>query len=145
MILDYHTPILTKEERLALNSLRDNTSIIIKEANKGSGVVVWDRKNYLKEAEKQLSDKETYEELSSDLVSPLISIVKGFLSRVKNRDDIPSETLEYFFITNPTHEGFICYLRSTNDCIMSQVDLIVDFLQKTFQFFRVSLKALSRL
>ena len=90
MILDYHTPILTKEERLALNSLRDNTSIIIKEANKGSGVVVWDRKNYLKEAEKQLSDKETYEELSSDLdlASPLITIVKGCLSRVKKRGDI---------------------------------------------------------
>ena len=88
---------LTKEERLALNSLRDDTSIIIKEADKGSGVVVWDRKDYLKEAEKQLGDKETYEELSSDPVSPLISIVKGCLSRVKNRGDIPNETLEYFF------------------------------------------------
>ena len=101
MILDYHTPILTKEERLTLNSLRDNTSIIIKQADKGSGVVVWDRKNYLKEAEKQLGDKETYEELTSDLVSPLTSIVKGCLSRVKNRDDIPSETLKYFFINKP--------------------------------------------
>ena len=85
---------LTKEERLALNSLRDDTSIIIKEADKGSGVVVWDREDYLKEAEKQLGDKETYEELSSDPVSPLTSIVKGCFSRVKNRGDIPNETLE---------------------------------------------------
>ena len=60
----------TEEERLALNSLRDDTSIIIKEADKDSGVVVWDRKDYLKEAEKQLGDKETYEELSPDPVSP---------------------------------------------------------------------------
>ena len=81
--------------------MRDDTSIINKEADKGSGVVVWDRKDYLKEAEKQLGDKETYEELSSDPVSPLISIVKGCLSRVKNRGDIPSETLEYFFINKP--------------------------------------------
>ena len=88
---------LTKEERLALSLLRDGTSVIIKEADKGSGVVVWDRKDYLKEAEKQLGDKETYEELSSDPVSPLISIVKGCLSRVKKRGDIPNETLEYFF------------------------------------------------
>ena len=50
---------LTMEEPLALNSLRDDTSIIIIEADKGSGVVVWDRKDYLKEAEKQLGDKET--------------------------------------------------------------------------------------
>ena len=89
---------LTKEERLALNLLRDDTSIIIKEADKGSGVVVWDRKDYLKEAEKQVGDKKTYEEFSSDPVSPCISIVKGCLSRVKNRGDIPNETLEYFFI-----------------------------------------------
>ena len=76
---------LTKEERLALNSLRDDTSIIIKEADKGSGVVVWDREDYLKEAEKHLGDKEIYEELSSDSVSPLVDIVKGCLARVKNR------------------------------------------------------------
>ena len=84
---------LTKKERLALNSLRNDTSIIIKE---GSGVVVWDREDYLKEAEKQLGDKEIYEELAWDPVSPLISIVKGCLSRIKNRGDIPNETLDYF-------------------------------------------------
>ena len=54
---------LSKEVRLALNSLRDDTSIIIKEADIGSGVVVWDREDYLKDAEKQLGEKETYEEL----------------------------------------------------------------------------------
>ena len=73
--------------------MRDDTSVIIKEADKDSDVVVWDRKDYLKEAEKQLGDKERYEESSSDPVSPLISIVKGCLSRVKNRGDIPNETL----------------------------------------------------
>ena len=71
---------LTKEELLVLKSLRDDTSIIIKEADKVSGVVVWDREDYLKEAEKQLDDKETYEELPSDPVSPSISIVNGCLS-----------------------------------------------------------------
>ena len=78
--------------------MRDDTSVIIEEADKGSGVVVWDREDYLKGAEKQLGDKETYEELSSDPVSPLISIVKGCLSQVKNRGDVPNETLEYSFI-----------------------------------------------
>ena len=34
---------LSKEECLLLNSLRDDTSIIIKEADKSLGVVVWDR------------------------------------------------------------------------------------------------------
>ena len=34
---------LTKEERQAIYSLRDDTLIIIKEADKGSGIMVWDR------------------------------------------------------------------------------------------------------
>ena len=55
----------------------------------------------MKEAEKQLGDKETYEELSSDPVSPLKNIVKDCLSQVKNGDDTPNETLEYFFINKP--------------------------------------------
>ena len=42
-----------------------------------------------------------HEELSSAPVSPLTSIVKGCLSRVKKRGDIPNETLEYFFINKP--------------------------------------------
>ena len=41
---------LTKGERNALYLLRDDPSIIIKEADKGSAVVVWDREDYLREA-----------------------------------------------------------------------------------------------
>ena len=43
---------LTKEERNALYNLRDDPTIIIKGADKGSAVVVWDREDYLKEASK---------------------------------------------------------------------------------------------
>ena len=45
--------------------------IVIKEADKGSAVVVWDKKDYLMETENQLPSKETYEEVSSD---PLFSL-----------------------------------------------------------------------
>lgn len=38
---------LTKEERLPINLLRDDTSIVIKEADKGLGVVVLDREDFL--------------------------------------------------------------------------------------------------
>ena len=45
----------TQEERKALYDLRNDSSIIIKEANKGSVAVNWDKEDHLKEAEKQLS------------------------------------------------------------------------------------------
>ena len=41
---------LTKGERDAVYSLKNDNSIIIKEADKGPAVVVWDREGYLKEA-----------------------------------------------------------------------------------------------
>ena len=62
-ILDIENPFikfnhLTKEEREPLYSLKDDTSIIIKGADKNSVAVVWDREDYLKEAYRQLVDKE---------------------------------------------------------------------------------------
>ena len=52
---------LTKEQREALYSLKDDTTIIIKGADKGSVVVIWDREDYLKEVYRQLDDKEVYD------------------------------------------------------------------------------------
>ena len=57
---------LTKEERDALYSLRDNSTIIIKGAGKSSVVIIWDRGDYLKEACKQLEDREVYQEVLND-------------------------------------------------------------------------------
>ena len=47
---------LSQEEWRAVRSLADDRSIVIKKADKGSCVVVWDRWDYIKEAEKQLGD-----------------------------------------------------------------------------------------
>ena len=60
---------LTKEEREAFYSLKDDPSIIIKGVDKGSFIVAWDKKDYLKEAYKQLDDKEVYEQVPDDLTS----------------------------------------------------------------------------
>ena len=92
---------LTREERNAMYALRDDNSIIIKEADKGSAVVVWDKCDYLAEASKQLNDKNVYEEISGDIVSPLIDTVRHCLARVKLRGDICNETMEYFFVDKP--------------------------------------------
>ena len=92
---------LTREEREALKTLRDDTSIVIKEADKGSAVVVWDREDYLKEADRQLKDPSVYQEMSGDFVSPLIRTIKHHLSNVKLNGDVGQETLDYFINDNP--------------------------------------------
>ena len=62
-----------------MRNLQSDRNVIIKtknkgqrKADKGSAVVIWDRSDYLKEAEKQLSDRSTYLEtkvIEKDLVS----------------------------------------------------------------------------
>ena len=47
----------TSEEWKALRSLADDKQIVIKKADKGSCVVIWDRDDYLVEAERQLKDE----------------------------------------------------------------------------------------
>ena len=46
--------------------LRDDASINIKEADKGSAVVVWYRKDYLRESNSQISDNDVYRKLKGD-------------------------------------------------------------------------------
>ena len=50
----------SKEEWQAMRALADDSTIVIKRADKGSCVVVWVRMYYLLEAGKQLSDTNVY-------------------------------------------------------------------------------------
>ena len=54
---------LTKDKWQALKNLTENRSIVIKPADKGSCVVVWDREDYLAEGYQQLNDESTYVEV----------------------------------------------------------------------------------
>ena len=57
--------------------MRDDSTIIIKGAVKDSVVLVWDRKDYLKEAYKQLEDREVYKEVSNDPNVLINTIIKA--------------------------------------------------------------------
>ena len=57
---------LTNSEQKALYDLKSDKSIVIESADEGSVVVVWDREDHIKEAEKQLDDEEVYEEVYND-------------------------------------------------------------------------------
>ena len=101
----------TKEERQAIYSLRDDTSIIIKEADKGSGIVVWDREDYLAEARTRVKDKDVNQELKGNVAGPHEKIIKSALRKVRNRKDISDETLDYFLVNSPRLGRFYLLLK----------------------------------
>ena len=92
---------LTKRERDTVYSLKNDNSIIIKEADKGSAVVAWDRDDYLRESKNQLNDKNVYKELSGNAEGPLEKVIKTVLKKIRDRRDISDNTLDYFLFNNP--------------------------------------------
>ena len=77
-----------KEEWQPVQSLGEDRFIIIKPADKGSCVVVWDREDYLLEGYKQLSDTSTYtyvevKKYNDKLLSQLTEKSNKFLNDYK--------------------------------------------------------------
>ena len=96
---------LTKEERDALYSLRGDSTIIIKGSDKSSVVVFWDRKDYLKEAYKQLEDREVSEEVSNDS-NVLVNTTIKALEKIRLRGDLSGDTLNYFVVEDTKFARF---------------------------------------
>ena len=89
---------LSKEEHLTLRSLQNDRSVVIKPADKGTAVVVWDRNDYLKEAERQLSDEKTYEEIritEKDQVE-LVEKSNDLFSNLRRKNVITENENNYF-------------------------------------------------
>lgn len=66
----------TKDDRNGMYGLKDDKSIINKGPDKVAAVIIWESEDYLKEAIKQLEDKEVYLELLNDPIALLSIILK---------------------------------------------------------------------
>ena len=89
---------LSKEEWRAIRSLADDRSIVIKKADKGSCVVVWDRNDYVLEAEKQLSDPSVYRDVSNNenILPKLSEATNKMFSSLRRKGFITEKQLNYF-------------------------------------------------
>ena len=94
-----------KEEWEAFYSLKDDPSFIIKGADKGSVVVACDRDDYLKEAYRQLDDKEESEQVTG-VPSVLANALIEALENIRLRGDLSKCTLDYFLVKDPKFARF---------------------------------------
>ena len=67
-------------------------------ADKGSCVIVWDRWDYIKEAEKQLRDSTHYEEINYDkkVLSQLVESSNKYFKKLNSRGYISYKEMKYF-------------------------------------------------
>ena len=125
-----------KEEWKAVRFVANDRDIVIKKADKGSCVVIWDRSDYIMEAEKQLNDKAVYKDVNfdKDLIPNLTAKSNRLFENIKRRQLISISVLSLRKLVICC----ICCLKSTNDYQMYLEDQsfqIAERLQKKYPNF----------
>ena len=120
---------LSREEWNAIRSLADDRNVVTKKADKGLCIVIWGRNDSLMEAEKQLSDKKVYQEVSNseNILSKLIEMCNKMFSSLKKRSYITEKQLKYFPMNIEIPQilvNSIFFPKLIKDCIMFQEDLL---------------------
>ena len=89
---------ISKEEWIAMRSLADDKSIVTKKADKGSCIVVGDRNDYLREAEKQLENPSMYRKgaFKEKILSQLVDCSNRCFKNLKMKGHITEKELKYF-------------------------------------------------
>ena len=88
----------TSEEWKALRSLADDKQIVIKKADKGFCVVIWDRDDYLPEAERLLKDENVYRNVNfkEKLIEDLTEYSNKIFKDLRRGGYLTEKQLDYY-------------------------------------------------
>ena len=131
---------ISPNERKAIKELRDNETIVIKPADKGSAVVILNREDYLTEGYKQLSDVNFYQKQDSDLTEKHRTEVQSFITKLYYEGEIDSSVMRYLtddhcktarlYLLPKIHKGKIPPpgrpIVSANGCPTEKISQLVD-------------------
>uniref|UniRef100_A0A8C5P9M3 Reverse transcriptase domain-containing protein n=1 Tax=Leptobrachium leishanense TaxID=445787 RepID=A0A8C5P9M3_9ANUR len=134
---------LTKEENMTLRALQKDSSIIIKPADKGSGIVILSKEKYDEEVLKILNDKSTYEKLKCDPIKEIkenmnILLQEGIDKNILNEQEYKYLMMKYaktphIYIlpkihkhpTNPPGRPIVAGIDSITSHLSEYVDLFL--------------------
>ncbi len=104
---------LNRQELLALNTLAKDDSLIIKNADKGSGIVVEDTEKYIQAGKEHLSDTNIYETINEDPTSELIKATNEYVNYCYRKGILDSITKDYltFKKDNPPRTQQLYFLK----------------------------------
>ena len=92
---------LSNVEQEAMKHLAEQKDIIITTADKGGTVVIMGTENYIKEANRQLSDKNNYKAHQTDPTLPHNKMAHNTFDRFKNENLLSKKTAEGLKVINP--------------------------------------------
>ena len=93
----------SKHERKAIGTLKKNTEIVIKPADKGGAIVIMDKIDYIKEGERQLQQQQHYKKLDDfeKTKKEFIKEVEASLRSLKNKEYIDDDIFKILFRSKP--------------------------------------------
>ena len=94
-------PNLTKKEGEAMKELMNDCNITIKPADKGSGIVIWNTQDYLRECENQLPDMNVYEKVEGELATARNKKICKVLNNMIRKKEIDEKLADYLYIKRP--------------------------------------------
>ena len=86
---------LTNSEKIALENIRKNNSIIIKPANKGGATVILNKNSYLNEAYRQLNNDNYYLKLNGPIFHHNVTKINNILKDMAKDDFINPKQLKF--------------------------------------------------
>ena len=93
---------LSKQEKSAIKSLKQDKNIIIKPADKGNATVIMDKSEYIKEANRQLSNTLHYKKLSQPVFPQITNRVNEILVKLQKKKHLNKKQVKYLSVpANP--------------------------------------------
>ena len=86
---------LTREEEMAMKTLLNDSSIIIRPADKGSGIVIMNTEDYTNKLENEMKDNGTYAEVAEDKTKKIENKVKKLIKQIRNDRMITGDLKSY--------------------------------------------------
>ena len=112
---------LTYKEHAAMEELAKRKDLIITNADKGGALVIMDTDIYIKEANRQLSDKASYKQFTQDPTLQHNRIVNQTIEMFRNEKLLPQKIADRLKVTNPETPKFYISQNSINQIIMEDL------------------------
>ena len=97
---------ISNAEMAAIKSLNSNRKIIMKPADKGSGIVLINVQDYIYEANRQLSDTAFYEPANLPDLDKAVHLVENLLTAMRNDKEIDQKCFDHLWPDSPVPGRF---------------------------------------
>ena len=117
----------------------NDCNIIIKPADKGSGIIIWDKQDYLRECKSELTDVNVYKTVEGDQVTTTNKKIRKVLHNMIGKNETDKRLADYRYIKRPELGRFFYCEKFIREQPVYQEELLFPITVQQLKTFRLSL------